>query len=72
MRHIAVLVALFCAGCATMPDMQGGGLPLAKSGWRMTGGADLEKQAWFLLFWRAWGAAEKQAAIDADKIILPE
>jgi hypothetical protein len=71
MRHVAALVALFCAGCATMPDMEDGGLPLAKSGWRMTGGADLQKQAWFLLFWRPWGSAEKNAASTADKIVIP-
>lgn len=71
MRHVAALVALFCAGCATMPDMKDGGLPLAKSGWRMTGGADLQKQAWFLLFWRPWGKAESDAAAAADKIVLP-
>lgn len=71
MRHIAVLVALFCAGCATMPDMQGGGLPLAKSGWRLAGGADFDKKVWFVTFWRPWGAAEKDAAIAADKIVLP-
>jgi hypothetical protein len=72
MRHIAALMALFCAGCATMPAMSGEGLPLAKSGWRMTGGADFEKKLWFVTFWRPWGAAETQAAIDADKIVLPE
>ena len=72
MRLILAAAALFCVtGCASMPDLKDGGLPLAGSGWRMTGGADLEKQAWFLLFWRPWGAAEKQAAIDADKIVLP-
>ena len=71
MRHVAALVALFCAGCATMPDLKDGGLGIAKSGWRMSGGADFEKQAWFLLLWRPWGAAEKDAAIAADKIVLP-
>jgi len=71
MRHVAALVALFCAGCATMPDLKDGGLGIAKSGWRRSGGADFEKQAWFLLVWRPWGAAEKDAAIAADKIVLP-
>jgi hypothetical protein len=72
MRHIAALMALFCASCATMPAMSGEGLPLAtKSGWRMTGGADFDKNVWFVTFWRPWGAAETQAAIDADKIVLP-
>jgi hypothetical protein len=71
MRHIAALMALFCASCASMPDMQGEGLPLAKSGWRMTGGADFGKKVWFVTFWRPWGAAEKDAASTADKIVLP-
>lgn len=72
MRHIAALMALFCAGCATMPPLQGQGLPLAKSGWRMSGGMDLQRQLWWVTFWRPWGAAETQAAIEADKIVLPE
>lgn len=71
MRHVAIVVALFCASCATMPDMKDGGLPLAKSGWRMTGGADFQKQVWFVTFWRPWGEAEVKAVADADKIILP-
>jgi hypothetical protein len=71
MRHIAVLVALFCAGCASMPDMKGEGLGLGKSNWRMAGGADFERKVWFVTFWRPWGAAEKDAAIAADKIVLP-
>ena len=54
-----------------MPAMSGEGLPLAKSGWRMTGGADFDKKVWFVTFWRPWGATETQAAIDADKIVLP-
>jgi hypothetical protein len=71
MRHIAFVLALFCASCATMPPLQGEGLPLAKS-WRMTGGADFQKQVWFVTFWRPWGEVEAKAAIDADKIVLPE
>ena len=71
MRWACMVAALFLAGCASMPDLKDGGLPLAGSGWRMTGGADLEKQAWFLLFWRPWGKAESDAAIAADKIVLP-
>jgi hypothetical protein len=54
-----------------MPDMEGGGLPLAKSGWRLAGGADFQKQVWFVTFWRPWGKAESDAAIAADKIVLP-
>jgi hypothetical protein len=72
MRLIAALVALYCAGCASMPQLSGTGLPLGKSGWQFTGGADFDKQVWFVTFWKPWGAAETQAAIDADKIVLPE
>jgi hypothetical protein len=72
MRHVLTLVALLATGCATMPDMKGEGLPLGKSGWQFTGGADFDKQVWFVTFWKPWGAAETQAAIDADKIVLPE
>jgi hypothetical protein len=38
----------------------------------MTGGADFQKQLWFVTFWRPWGEAESKAAADADKILLPE
>jgi len=72
MRHIILVAALFCAGCASMPDLKGGGLPLGKSGWQMTGGADFEKKLWFVTFWRPWGKQERDAAAMADKIILPE
>jgi hypothetical protein len=72
MRAIAALVMLLCAGCASMPQMSGSGLPLGKSGWQFAGGADFEKKVWFVTFWRPWGADETQAAIDADKIVLPE
>jgi hypothetical protein len=72
MRGLALLLALFATGCASMPDIKGGGLPLGKSGWQFTGGMDFERKAWVLTFWKPWGADEAQAAIDADKIILPE
>jgi len=72
MRHIAIVAALFATGCASMPDLKGDGLPLGKSGWQMTGGADFQRRVWFVTFWRPWGAAETQAAIDADRIVLPE
>ena len=72
MRLAALLLALFATGCATMPDMKGGGLPLGKSGWQLHGGADFEKKVWFVTFWRPWGKQEIDAAIDADKIVLPE
>lgn len=71
MRLACTIAALLASGCASMPDMEGGGLPLARSGWRMSGGADFEKQAWFVLFWRPWGQAESDAAAAADKIVLP-
>jgi hypothetical protein len=72
MRHVLTLVALLCTSCATMPPLQGEGLPLAKSGWRMTGGADFEKKLWFVTFWKPWGEAESKAALEAGKILLPE
>jgi hypothetical protein len=72
MRLLALVAALFATGCSSMPDLKGGGLPLGKSGWQFTGGADFQKRVWFVTFWRPWGAAETKAAEDADKIILPE
>jgi hypothetical protein len=72
MRLIAALVALYCAGCASMPQLSGSGLPLGKSGWQLHGGADFDKKVWFVTFWRPWGKQEIDAAIDADKIVLPE
>jgi hypothetical protein len=71
MRLPLILAALFLAGCASMPDLQDGGLAIARSGWRMTGGADFERKAWFLLLWRPWGQAESDAAAAADKIVIP-
>ena len=72
MRLAALLLALFATGCASMPDMKGGGLPLGKSGWQLHGGADFEKKVWFVTLWRPCGADETQAAIDADRIVLPQ
>lgn len=63
----ALLCAAIVSGCASMPDMKGGGIPLAKSGWQMTGGADFEKQVWFVMFWKPWGEREKAA----DKMLTP-
>ena len=71
MRHVFAGMALFCASCATMPAMSGEGLPLAKTGWRLAGGADFDKKVWFVTFWRPWGKAESDAAAAADKIVLP-
>ena len=73
MRWACTLAALLATGCASVPlDLQNGGVPLAKSGWRMTGGADFQKQLWFVTFWRPWGKQEIEAAADADRIVLPE
>jgi hypothetical protein len=72
MRHVLALVALLATGCATMPDLEGTGLPLGKSGWQLQGGADFQKQVWFVTFWRPWGKQERDAVIDADRIVLPE
>jgi len=58
----ALLCAAFISGCVSMPDMEGGGIPLAKSGWQMTGGADFDKQVWFVMFWKPWGEREKAAS----------
>ncbi len=55
-----------------MPQLSGTGLPLGKSGWQFTGGADFDKQVWFVTFWRPWGKDEAEAALAADKIVLPE
>jgi hypothetical protein len=71
-RLACTLAALLATGCATMPDIKRGGLPLGKSGWQFSGGMDFERKVWVLTFWRPWGAAETQAAIDAEKIVLPE
>jgi hypothetical protein len=59
MKPLLALLFLLTS-CASMPDMDGGGIPLAKSGWQMTGGADFDKKVWFLMFWRPWGEAEKE------------
>ena len=72
MRPILAAALLFCAGCASVPvDLNNGGIPLAKSGWQMSGGADFDKKIWFVCFWRPWGKAESDAAAAADKIVLP-
>ena len=72
MRLIVALVALYCAGCASMPQKSGTGLPLGKSGWQLHGGADFDRKVWFVTFWKPWGKQEIDAAIDAEKIVLPE
>jgi hypothetical protein len=50
-----------------MPDMADGGLPLGKSGWQMSGGLDFDKQCYFVMFWKPWGANEKALG----KALLP-
>ena len=53
-------------------DLKNGGVPLAKSGWQLSGGADFDKQIWYVLFCKPWGKQEKDAALEADRILLPE
>ena len=73
MRLVLTALALFCAGCASVPlDLQNGGVPLAKTGWQLSGGADFERRLWYVLFWKPWGKQEIEAATDADRIVLPE
>ena len=72
MRHIALLVALFCASCATMPEVKDGGLPMGKSGWQFSGGADFERKMWFLLFYKPWGKQELDSASLTEQILIPE
>jgi len=73
MRFWAVAVALLATGCASVPvDLNHGGLPLGRSGWQLSGGADLDKKVWFVLFWKPWGKTEVDAALEAEKIVLPE
>jgi len=72
MRLVITALALFCAGCASVPNMTSdAGLPIAKSGWRMSGGADFDKKLWFVMFWRPWGNAEREVVAAADKVVLP-
>ncbi len=59
---LALFAACLVSGCASMPDMEGGGIRLSKSGWQMTGGADFDKQVWFVMFWKPWGEREKTAS----------
>jgi hypothetical protein len=72
-RAACTIAALLATGCASVPlVLDNGGVPLAKTGWQLSGGADFEKRLWYVLFWKPWGAAEKDAVIDAEKIVLPE
>ena len=73
MRLLALALALAATGCASVPlDLKNGGVPLAKTGWQLSGGADFERRLWYVLFWKPWGKAEIDAAADADRIVLPE
>lgn len=63
MRLLAVIAAVALTGCASLPDMgDGTGLPLGKTGWQLSGGADFEKKVWFVLFTRPWGERESKVA----------
>jgi hypothetical protein len=48
------------------------GLPLGKSGWQLSGGADFDRKMWFILFYKPWGKQEIDSAALADQIVLPE
>jgi len=73
MRWACTIAALLATGCASVPlDLDNGGVPLAKTGWQLSGGADFDRKMWYVLFWKPWGKAEADAAIDAEKIVLPE
>lgn len=73
MRLYALAFALLATGCASVPlDLDNGGVPLAKTGWQLSGGADFDRKMWYVLFWKPWGKQERAAAIDAEKIVLPE
>jgi hypothetical protein len=65
--------ALLVAGCASVPvGLDQNGLPLGKSGWQLSGGADVDRKMWFILFYKPWGKQEIDAATEADQIVLPE
>jgi len=71
-RSLALL-ALLVAGCASVPvGLDNNGLPLGKSGWQLSGGADFDRKMWFILFYKPWGKQEIDAAALADQIVLPE
>ena len=74
MKALALgMAVLALAGCSTLQfDNANNGLPLGKSGWQLSGGADLEKKVWYVLFVKPWGSKEASAASSADEIVLPE
>lgn len=73
MRVALLAVSLLATGCASIPvGLDNNGLPLGKSGWQLSGGADLERKSWFILFYKPWGKQELDAVSAADQIVLPE
>jgi len=74
MNPLLPLVAAFVlSGCASLPyDSTQNALPLGKSGWQLSGGADFEKRVWYVLFVKPWGTKETAAAVSANQIVVPE
>ena len=63
MRLVLFAAVLFVSGCAALPDLAtNGGLPIAKTGWNLTGGIDLNKQIYFLLLSKPFGSKERKLA----------
>lgn len=71
--RLAVAFVFFTAGCASVPTgLDHNGLPLGKSGWQLSGGADFDRKMWFILFYKPWGKQELDGVIMEDQIVLPE
>lgn len=63
MRLWMAMVGLLLTGCASMPDFEdSSGLPLGRSGWQLSGGADFDKKVWFVAFVKPFGQREKDMA----------
>lgn len=62
MRWLLAAALWATSGCATMPDLDGGALPLGRTGWQMSGGADFQRRCWYVLFSRPFGAKEEAVA----------
>jgi hypothetical protein len=72
-RLIALSLCLMAVGCASVPTgLDNNGLPLGKSGWQLSGGADFDRKMWFILFYKPWGKQELDGVITEDQIVLPE
>jgi len=57
------VAACLLSGCAALPDLaSNGGLPIAKTGWQLSGGIDLQKQIYFLLLSKPFGSKERKLA----------